>query len=225
MSAASIAQILFLAIPAIIAITLHEAAHGYAARHFGDHTAEQAGRITLNPIRHIDPFGTIVLPALLILSNTGLIFGYAKPVPVNANALRNPRMDMMWVAAAGPGMNVLLAAISALLLLIARAAFDSALLENLLRVSIALNFILAIFNLLPLPPLDGSKVVAALIPEALVGPYVALERYGILLLLIVLIILPLACARLGMDWDVVGPLVLRPAYYLTDLFTSLAGGQ
>lgn len=222
MSPDQIVRIVLLAIPVIIAITLHEAAHGYVAWHFGDNTAKDAGRITLNPIRHIDPFGTIVLPALLILSNTGLIFGYAKPVPVNAGQLRNPRIDMMWVAAAGPGMNVLLAVLSAALLF-ALHGLESSMVETMLRVSIFLNFILAIFNLIPLPPLDGSKVVAAVIPEPLVGPYVELERYGIIILLLVLIVVPLVGAHLGHNWDILGPLVVGPANYLTELFMHLAG--
>src|SRR5579863_7503074 len=109
------------AVPVIFAVTLHEAAHGYVARFFGDDTAEKAGRITLNPLRHVDPLGTIVLPAVLLLANTGFIFGYAKPVPVNFGKLRHPKRDMIWVAAAGPGMNILLAAISTLLIFVPAA--------------------------------------------------------------------------------------------------------
>src|SRR5947209_8629412 len=109
-------EIALVAIPVIIAITLHEAAHGYVARHFGDDTAERAGRISLNPLKHVDLFGTILLPALLLLSHAGFLFGYAKPVPVNFAALRHPKRDMIWVAAAGPGMNILIALVSALLL-------------------------------------------------------------------------------------------------------------
>src|SRR3954464_7348878 len=109
-----LAVIAIYAIPVIISITLHEAAHGYVARHFGDDTAEKAGRITLNPLKHIDPFGTLILPALLLFTKAGFLFGYAKPVPVNFGALRHPKRDMIWVAAAGPGMNLLLAVISAL---------------------------------------------------------------------------------------------------------------
>ena len=109
-------NIVLYAIPVIIAITLHEAAHGFVARHFGDDTAAKAGRLTLNPLKHIDPFGTIILPALLLLSKTGFVFGYAKPVPVNFSALHNPKRDMIWVAAAGPAMNILLAAVSVAIL-------------------------------------------------------------------------------------------------------------
>src|SRR5579863_4025080 len=117
-----IRNIAIVAVPVIIAITLHEAAHGYVARHFGDDTAERAGRISLNPLRHVDPFGTIILPAMLLLLHAGFLFGYAKPVPVNFAALRHPKRDMIWVAIAGPGMNVLLAAISAVLLYVAIVA-------------------------------------------------------------------------------------------------------
>jgi Zn-dependent protease len=114
---ATVQQVLLLAVPIIIAITLHEAAHGYVARHFGDNTAADRGRVTLNPLKHIDPIGTIILPGLMLLTHTGFLFGYAKPVPVNGANLKNPRKDMIWVAAAGPGMNLLLAVISLLALL------------------------------------------------------------------------------------------------------------
>src|SRR5579863_1086207 len=144
------------AVPVIIAITLHEAAHGYVARHFGDDTAERAGRISLNPLRHVDPFGTILLPALLLLSHAGFLFGYAKPVPVNFAALRHPKRDMIWVAIAGPGMNILLAAISAVLLYaaIAVGGANDRFLVAALWTSVDINLVLAVFNLLPVPPLD-----------------------------------------------------------------------
>src|SRR5262245_46613860 len=149
-------DILLLAIPVIIAITFHEAAHGYVALHFGDSTAKDEGRVTLNPIKHIDPFGTVLLPAVLFFT-AGFLFGYAKPVPVKFGQLRNPRWDMIWVAIAGPAMNILLAIISAILLvtLTQGVADDSALAQVLFR-SVQLNAILAVFNMLPLPPLDGS---------------------------------------------------------------------
>jgi Zn-dependent protease len=189
----TIEEIALVAIPVIIAITLHEAAHGYVARHFGDDTAERAGRISLNPLRHVDLFGTILLPGLLLLSHAGFLFGYAKPVPVNFAALRHPKRDMIWVAAAGPGMNILLAIISALLLFAAihiGGANDRFLLAALWT-SVEINLVLAIFNLLPVPPLDGGRVAVGLLPQPLSIALAQLGRFGMLLLVAIFILLPL----------------------------------
>src|SRR5258705_1484615 len=157
-----ITQILMFAIPAIVAINFHEAAHGYVANYFGDDTAKRAGRLTLNPVKHVDPFGTIILPLILFLSSGGrIIFGYAKPVPVNFSQLKNPRWNMLLVAFAGPAMNIVLAVVSAILLRIALSAggIDNTVLTDLLKRSIGVNPLLAIFNMLPVPPLDGSTVM------------------------------------------------------------------
>jgi len=218
-------QIALFAIPVILAVTFHEAAHGFVALYFGDDTAKRAGRLTLNPIRHVDLFGTIILPLLLILSNTGFIFGYAKPVPVNFSALKNPRWDMIWVAAAGPAMNVVLALASALLLYGAGTleAETAALLGNVLLLSIQLNIMLAIFNMLPLPPLDGSKVLAAFLPDRLMRAYLNFGRYGMTILLVLLIVVPLLSARSGIDFDIFGWLVQRPADTMTRLLLNLIG--
>jgi Zn-dependent protease len=219
MNETTLIRLVLFAIPIIIAITFHEAAHGFVARHFGDDTAEKAGRITLNPLKHIDPFGTVILPLLLYLF-AGFTFGYAKPVPVNFRQLRNPRWDMIWVAAAGPGMNLLLAFVSAMLLRFAAGGSGQSFITAMLLVSIQLNLILAIFNLLPLPPLDGSKVVAPLLPAPIAMRYLALGRYGMLFMLIILVLLPMISQRTGID--IFGWLVIRPAIYLEHLMLNSA---
>lgn len=225
MTSDALTQIILYAIPVILAVTFHEAAHGFVALYFGDETAKNQGRVTLNPVKHVDLFGTIILPLLLILSNAGFIFGYAKPVPVNFAGLRNPRWDMLWVAAAGPAMNMLLALISALSLYGAGLldGEPAALVGNVLLFSIQLNVMLAIFNMLPLPPLDGSKVIAAFLPASLMRPYLNFGRYGMTVLLLLLIVLPLLSARTGFGLDIFGVLVGRPAEVVMGLLLTLVG--
>src|ERR1700733_9437186 len=201
-----IRNIAIVAVPIIIAITFHEAAHGYVARAFGDDTAERAGRITLNPLRHIDPFGTILLPAMLYLT-TGFMFGYAKPVPVNFAGLRHPKQDMVWVAAAGPAMNLLLCAISVLTLYIMElfGVPSNSFAFQMMWASVEINLVLAIFNLFPLPPLDGGRVAVGLLPMPLAKPLAQIGRFGLLPVLLIFIILPM----MGIDvfgWLVGGPL-------------------
>ena len=178
------------ALPIIFAITLHEAAHGYAARHFGDPTAWQMGRISLNPLRHIDLVGTLLVPGLiLLLSSGGLLFGWAKPVPVNFSNLRRPKQDMLWVAAAGPGANLVMALGWALLLKIAVGSPDHAYaeaLKEMARVGIGINGVLMVLNLLPLPPLDGGRIVVSLLPSAAAWKFAQLERWGFPILLALL---------------------------------------
>jgi Zn-dependent protease len=211
-------------IPIIIAITFHEAAHGFVALYCGDDTAKRAGRLTLNPLRHIDPFGTVILPLLLIFT-AGFAFGYAKPVPVNFAALRHPRLDMVRVAAAGPAMNVVLAFISVLLIstLGSLEGETAALTGNLLLRSVELNMLLAVFNMLPIPPLDGGKVLAALLPGPGMRSYLHLERYGMVLLLLLLFVLPMLSARSGLNLDIFGYLVERPADFLSRSLLRLVG--
>ena len=178
------------ALPVIFAITLHEAAHGYAARHFGDPTAWQLGRISLNPLRHIDPIGTIVIPiAILLFSGGSFLFGYAKPVPVDFGRLRNPKQDMFWVAAAGPGANLFMALCWAFLLKMAWLMPSSEFtlpLSEMSKIGIMVNCVLMVLNLLPLPPLDGGRIAVSLLPHQLAWKFAQLERWGFPILLLLL---------------------------------------
>lgn len=166
-------------IPVVMAITLHEVAHGYVAREHGDDTAARAGRLTLNPLRHVDPFGTVLLPGLLFVSGLPP-FGYAKPVPVNFMNLRNPKRDMVWVAAAGPAVNMLMAVAWAALFNLA-ALMDGgvqAWFANMTQIGVAANIVLLVFNMIPFPPLDGGRVAVGLLPLSLALPLARLERWG-----------------------------------------------
>jgi Zn-dependent protease len=216
----TIIQLTVWIIPLILAITLHEAAHGYAALRFGDDTALRAGRISLNPIRHIDPFGTILIPAALMLSGVHFLFGYAKPVPVNFWRLHNPKRDMIWVAAAGPAMNIILALISAILFWTLDWLPQSITIwtaHNLWN-SMQINVVLAVFNMLPLPPLDGGRVAVGLLPRSLGQPLAKLERWGLAIVIGVLFIVP-AVTHLDVAEWVLG----TPVEYLLRTFAPLTG--
>jgi Zn-dependent protease len=191
------------AIPVIIAITFHEAAHGFAAHRLGDDTAWRLGRVTLNPIRHIDPFGTILLPGMLLLVSSPVLFGYAKPVPVNFAALRQPRRDMILVAAAGPATNIVLALIAGLVFHVVTFLPDTAAqwLALNLRNALVFNVTLAVFNLFPLPPLDGGRILVGLLPRPAAIAVSKVEPYGLFILIGLLILLPLLGTQLGIDLD------------------------
>jgi Zn-dependent protease len=201
------------AIPVVFAITFHEAAHGYAARHFGDPTAWLAGRISLNPVRHIDPVGTLLVPALIlatsyVASGSAMIFGWAKPVPVNFGALRRPKADMLWVAAAGPATNLVMALLWAAAFKfawLAQSDIFSRPLAEMSVVGINANLVLLVLNLVPLPPLDGGRIAVSLLPHALAWRFARIERWGFPILLLLLFT--------GVLGDIIGPIV--------DLFREL----
>lgn len=197
-----IQNIAIYALPVIFAITLHEAAHGYVAKHFGDLTAYTQGRVSLNPIRHIDPLGTIILPVATMLLG-GILFGWAKPVPVNFSALRHPRRDMMWVALAGPGANLFMAILWGFAIKLGLALPEGNLSNPLIlmgEAGIQINVVLMVLNLLPLPPLDGGRVAVSLLPPRLAHSFSKIEPYGFMILLFLLVT--------GVLGAVIGPLIL-----------------
>ncbi|MGD2139475.1 MAG: site-2 protease family protein [Burkholderiales bacterium] len=202
------------AIPAIFAITLHEAAHGYAARHFGDMTAYQAGRISLNPIRHIDPVGTLLIPAVVLFASGGkFAFGWAKPVPVNFGMLRNPKRDMLWVAAAGPGANLFMAMIWTLFFKFVAIMPINYFSEPALRMAeggIIINLVLMVLNLFPIPPLDGGRIAVSLLPHRLAYQFARIEPYGMVILMVLLFT--------GILGRVMLPIIAAALYVLKSVF-------
>ncbi|TNF57276.1 MAG: site-2 protease family protein [Burkholderiales bacterium] len=193
------------ALPVLFAITVHEAAHGYAARHFGDNTAHMLGRITLNPIRHIDPLGTIAMPLLLYFATAGsFLFGYAKPVPVNFGRLRNPKRDMIWVALAGPGANLVQAiGWTVLLYLLVASGVEERFFVEMCRAGILVNLVMFAFNMFPLPPLDGGRILVGLLPAPLAYTVSRVEPFGFFIVLALVLT------------GVVGNLWLRPLMNLS----------
>ena len=210
-------------LPIVVAITMHEAAHGYVAWRLGDDTAYRLGRVSFNPLRHVDQFGTILLPALLLIARAPFLFGYAKPVPVNFGRLRRPRRDMVWVAAAGPMTNLGLAFVSALLLHVALrlpAPLAGWFADNLAN-SMLINLVLAVFNMVPLPPLDGGRVAVGLLPNSLAVPLARLERWGLFIIIGALFILPLLGSRLGVSLNVFPWLIGVPVNWLADVILTV----
>lgn len=207
-------------LPVLFAVTFHEAAHGFVANMLGDDTARRLGRVTFNPLKHVDPFGTVILPALLLLGSGGrFMFGFAKPVPVNFARLNRPRRDMVLVAAAGPGANLILALLSGIALTSVTELPPAAVewtAQNLVN-SVWINLLLAVFNMLPVPPLDGGRVAVGLLPDALARPLARLERVGILIILGVVFLLPLIGDQIGVDLNIFWWLVGVPAQALMNL--------
>ena len=218
----SILNYVFIAIPILVAITFHEAAHAWVAWKLGDDTAYRLGRVSFNPIRHIDFIGTILVPALLVLSGVGFIFGWAKPVPVHFGRLGSPRRDMIMVAGAGPGANIILAILSTVALVLSQS-FGLNTLSSILIISIEINILLAIFNMLPLPPLDGGRVATGLLPSELATRFSKLEPFGLFIIVGLIFIVPRVTQEMGLGIDPFDWLVVSPREFVTSIIYNFIG--
>lgn len=214
---AIIQKITIWALPVLLAIILHEVAHGWVAEKFGDNTARWMGRITLNPIKHIDPIGTVLIPIALVVIGSPFLFGYAKPVPIDSRKMRNPKRDMIWVALAGPATNLILALLSTILLVLVLQLPQALFwviepLALMCQASIIINMVLCVFNLLPLPPLDGGRIAVGLLPGPMAWQLSRLEPFGFLIIVILLV--------LGVLQSVIGPLIMGSSYWLINFALS-----
>jgi Zn-dependent protease len=226
MTGSGLASLAVWIVPIVLAVTLHEAAHGYVALLFGDRTAWERGRISLNPLRHVDPIGTVVFPAIALLLG-GPIFGWAKPVPVDFRRLRHPKQDMIFVALAGPATNLLLATLSMALGRVVEFLPEPAasFAGDVLVASVWINVFLALFNMLPVPPLDGGRVLVGLLPLPLARVVARLEPFGLLIVIGLFVLLPSLLGPAGQEYDPFRWLVSRPARWLVEHMARLFGAS